>query len=108
MTKLPTRPALLASSSCVFRCASRSSACLRSVASMLTPTTLFGCPLIIRNERAYLNPSNLAARTNDTIFRATFASPFAEGVAPGKLYLLNVFGMYGGQIFTAWELDRPL
>src|SRR5215471_11957853 len=63
---------------------------------------------IIRNERAYLDPSNLAARTNNTIFRATFASPFAEGVAPGKLYLFDVLGMYGGQIFTAWELDRPL
>src|SRR5262252_694004 len=55
---------------------------------------------IIRNERAYLNPSNLAARTNDTIFRATFASPFAEGAGLGKLHLLHILGMHGGQAFT--------
>src|SRR5262249_24235966 len=60
---------------------------------------------VICNEAAYLDPSNLAARTDDT---KLCVPPLAEGFAPGKLYSLYVLGMYAGQPFTARDLGGPL
>src|SRR5262245_54161174 len=54
---------------------------------------------VICNEAAYLDPSNLAARTDDAELCAIFVPPLAEGFAPGKLYSLYVLGMYAGQPF---------
>src|SRR5215470_9730302 len=64
---------------------------------------------VICDEAAYLDPSNLAARTDDTKRSAIFVPLLAEGFAPGKLYLLYVLGMYAaGQPFTARDLGGPL
>src|SRR5262249_53151380 len=51
--------------------------------------------VVICNEAAYLDPSNLATRTDDLC--AIFLPLLAEGFAPGKLYSLYVLGMYAGQ-----------
>src|SRR5262249_17487614 len=63
---------------------------------------------VICNEAAYLDPPNLAARTDDTKLRAIFVPLLAEGFAPGKLYSLYVLGMYAGQPFSARDLGGPL
>src|SRR5262249_32854647 len=63
---------------------------------------------VICNEAAYLDPSNLAPRTDDTKLCAIFVALLAEGFAPGKLYSLYILGMYAGQPFTARDLDDPL
>src|SRR5262245_16382473 len=63
---------------------------------------------IICNEAAYLDPSNLAAGTDDTKLCTIFIPLVAESFAPGKLYSLYVLGMYAGQPFTARDLGGPL
>src|SRR5262245_55808354 len=63
---------------------------------------------VICNEAAYLDPSNLAAGTDDTKLCAIFVPLLAEGFAPRKRDSLHVLGMYAGQPFTARDLGGPL
>ena len=82
-----------------------SSTRLRSVMSMLTPTTRCGLSFAaIGNETARLDPSQLATRTNDAILYIVFAPALTKRLAAELFYPSYVVAVHASQAFAACYL----
>jgi hypothetical protein len=62
----------------------------------------------VRNETAFLDPSNLAAAAVYSVLDTVFVPPLAEGAPLGCLDLSTVIGVYTGVPLAARYLCRPL
>src|SRR5262245_47324101 len=63
---------------------------------------------VVRHEVARLDPSNLAARTNNSILCTILLPPIAEGAAPELLHAPEVLRVHTGLPLTAFDLGCPI